>query len=217
MTRLRACLAFAVCGLCTAQLKDSSTPWRFRLPQGAERERILDAAFHRDRPQNDTGIEIVVEINPSAHPEARIDVVARPGAAVVAHYARAAVGLQQAALQVAAQGDASEAGVVRAMRVTETSFNVERRQLDRLLLEFWESVAGSTKALSRRSLDGRVQLDGTEYRLHVRSERADVTLTLLDEEVGTPDHEGRLPIVGWISNLLRDCNAELTSAQESRN
>lgn len=143
--------------------------------------------------------------------------MALPGGPIVFHYARATIGFQQAALQVAAQGLKSDADIVKAMRVTETSFTRQPRQLSRLVAAFWEPVGDSTNVLARRSLDRRVQLDGTEYRVRVSSERTDASFTLLDDEAETPDHPGRLPIVRWINNLLRDCNAELESAQKNKN
>jgi hypothetical protein len=188
---------------------------KYYSPQGAEVERILDTAFQRTPLAAGNAAEIVVEIMPSCHPESRIDIVAKPGLPGVVRYARAAVSLQDTAMQLRLQGHGTEPEIARAMGVTEATFTRSPEYLKRLVRGFWDSLAGSAPALARRSLDGRVQLDGAEYRLRIHDAHADVTLDLVDHEIDAPAHPGRLPLLAWISGLIREYDAELRHAPGS--
>jgi hypothetical protein len=213
-----ASIGLVLCTLHSANPQEPAPPRTIRLPQGAALENLIDAAFPLPQTSlRDGDTEIVVRFRPSCHPESQLEVMARSGSPARLRYARATVALQEAAARAAAEGDSSEAAVLKAMRVRETSFTEPPRYRGQAVRGFWKALGGSAEAMALRALSSREQLDGTLYKVLVRSGSSEVSFTLLDDEVGTPDHPARSPIVRWMNALRREAEPRLTRATADSN
>lgn len=188
-----------------APSQESAWPTSIRIPQGPARDKIINAAFPRlNASANDGFTEIVVMFSPTSHPESQLEVAARPGSPVRLRYIHATVRFEDAVVRAAAHGDSSDDAIVKAMRLENRAFTRPPEYRDELVRGFWDAMAGSTAAITRRALGNLEQLDGTEYKIYMRSGSAEVSLTLQDDEVGTPNRTERLQIVRWMNGLWRE-------------
>lgn len=205
-------LGLLLWGLCFAQNPEPGPPVTIRYPKPGGHERIMDAAFPLlPATLKDALTVITIRFNPSFYPDSQLELVVKEGSPSRVRYARAAVGYSEAVML--AQRDFSESAVVRAMGVEEQSFTVSQQYCDDAVSGFWQAIADSSYRIARESLTRAIQVDGTEYRVFIQSRLTSVTLVVQGDEVGTPDHAGRLPIVRWMNGLHNEFETRFKEAE----
>jgi hypothetical protein len=66
--------------------------------------------------------------------------------------------------------------------------------------QFWQAFAASAEILTKRALEGKVQLDGTQYRVQYDGAMEHLSLTFQDSEVGK-DQPDDLPLARWMNSI----------------
>ena len=171
-------------------------------PDSAAREKILDLAFvHVKQPGQATRSSMVLRFLPSSHPEKEIHILFGTAPGVIAEYSAASVQLEAALANAPPERRGLNArAVVESMRVRRKSITVRPEIGEEWLRQFWQAFAASAEILKKRALEGKVQLDGAEYRVKYDGAMEHLSLTFQDSEVGQ-DQPDDLPLARWMNSI----------------
>ena len=140
---------------------------------------------------NESDVRVEVRFFPSFHPTSQL-VITFTGKQAKVEYLKSQILLDKAVRKSATEDPVA---IAKSIPLERRTALIDPDKARHWMDDLWPSLSQSPEVL--RKTVGLLQLDGTKYEIRVSTSLAELSLTVLDEEIAGNEPNGQVPIVRW--------------------